>query len=60
VGLTNLHEVLTHKIESNLMFNYLMGSLMIILKSGLLYLMLVLTVYLTREIDLSLGDLIQQ
>lgn len=58
--LSYLHGFLTLDVESAIILSFCMGSLIIILKSGVLHLKLLLAIYLRREINVALRNLIQQ
>ncbi len=58
--LSYLHGFLTLYVESAIILSFYMGSLIVILKSGVLHLKLLLAIYLTREINVALRTLIQQ
>ncbi len=58
--LSYLHGFLTLYVESAIILSFYMGSLIVILKSGVLHLKLLLAIYLPREINVALRNLIQQ
>ncbi len=60
VRLTNLHWMLPLKVKLPIILGFNLGSLIIILKSGILHMKLIQAINLAWEIDISLGNLIKQ